>query len=91
MATEFYRPVEVEGQGRVPQIRPVDVHGDFNVHAKYANGVTMHISGKNPNGVRFEGDEAGSSSRGVQTCDGQRPGFRRSEFGAGAGQRPENL
>ena len=33
------------------------MHGDFDVHAKYANGVTMDISSKFPNGVRFEGDE----------------------------------
>jgi predicted dehydrogenase len=57
MGTEFTGPVEVEGTAEFPKSGLWDVHGDFNVYAKYANGVTMHVTGKNPNGVRFEGDE----------------------------------
>lgn len=57
MGTEFTGPVEIEGKAEFPKSGLWDVHGDFDVHAKYANGVTMHVSGKNPNGVRFEGDE----------------------------------
>jgi len=34
-----------------------NVHGKFDVTAKYANGVTMFINGEFPNGVRFEGSE----------------------------------
>jgi hypothetical protein len=34
-----------------------DVHGDFNVTSKYANGVKMHISGEYPNGVKFIGTD----------------------------------
>ena len=33
------------------------MHGDFEVNAKYANGVTMDISSKYPNGVRFIGED----------------------------------
>ncbi len=57
MGTEFTGPVEIEGTAEFPKSGLWDVHGDFDVYAKYANGVTMHVSGKNPNGVRFEGDE----------------------------------
>ena len=32
------------------------MHGPFETHALYANGVTMTISGALPNGIRFIGD-----------------------------------
>ncbi len=57
MGTEFTGPVEIEAEAEFPKSGLWNVHGDFNVEAKYANGVTMFISGKNPNGVRFEGSE----------------------------------
>jgi len=57
MGTEYTGPVEVEATAEFPQEGLWDVHGDFHVEAKYANGVTMHVSGEYPNGVRFEGDE----------------------------------
>ncbi|MCI0500082.1 MAG: Gfo/Idh/MocA family oxidoreductase [Planctomycetales bacterium] len=56
MGTELTGPVEIEGTAEFPTSGLWNVHGDFDVRAKYANGVTMHVSGKNPNGVRFEGD-----------------------------------
>jgi len=57
MGTEFTGPVEVEAEAEFPESGLWNVHGSFNVTSKYANGVTMQISGDNPNGVRFEGDE----------------------------------
>ena len=57
-------------------------HGDFNVKAKYSNGVIMHISGEYPNGLKFIGTEGwifvARSDSGVTTSDprfaGQSPG-----------------
>jgi predicted dehydrogenase len=57
MGTEFTGPIEVEAEAEFPKSGLWNVHGSFKVTAKYANGVTMHISGDNPNGVRFEGSE----------------------------------
>lgn len=58
MNTEFTGPVEIEAKGTFPTSGLWDVHGKFNATAKYANGVTMHISSHEyPNGVRFEGSE----------------------------------
>lgn len=62
MGTEYTGPVEIEAEAKFPTDDPSyaglwNVHGDFNVTAKYANGATMLISGEYPNGVRFEGDE----------------------------------
>jgi predicted dehydrogenase len=57
MGTEYTGPVEVEAEAKFPESGLWNVHGDFNVTAKYANGVTMLISGEYPNGVKFEGDD----------------------------------
>lgn len=57
MGTEYTGPVEIEGDAEFPKSGLWTVHGDFNIHAKYAGGVTMEISSKFPNGIRFEGDE----------------------------------
>lgn len=57
MDAELTGPVEVEGQAEFPKSGLWNVHGDFEVFAKYASGITMHISSKFPNGVRFEGSE----------------------------------
>jgi myo-inositol 2-dehydrogenase/D-chiro-inositol 1-dehydrogenase len=57
MGTEYTGPVEIEAEAEFPKSGLWNVHGDFNVWAKYENGVDMHISGKNPNGVRFEGTD----------------------------------
>ena len=59
MDTELTGPIEVEGKATFPAPGSGlwDVHGDFLVHAKYANGVEMEIGGANPNGVKFEGTE----------------------------------
>ena len=62
MGTEYTGPLEIEGEAEFPTADPDyeglwNVHGDFLVEAKYANDVTMLISGEFPNGIRFEGDE----------------------------------
>jgi len=55
MGTEYTGPVEIEATAQFPDSGLWDVHGDFNVIAKYANGATMYISGEYPNGVKFIG------------------------------------
>lgn len=57
MNTELTGPIEIEATGVFPETGLWNVHGDFEVHSKYANGVNMFINGKNPNGVRFEGSD----------------------------------
>jgi hypothetical protein len=57
MNTELTGPTEIEATAEFPKTGLWNVHGDFEVKAKYTNDVTMFISGKNPNGVRFEGSD----------------------------------
>jgi len=57
MGAELTGPIEVEGRGEFPAKGLWNVHGAYHVEMKYANGVTMIIDNKFPNGVRFEGDE----------------------------------
>ena len=57
MGTEYTGPLEIEGSADFPKSGLWNVHGDFNIKAKYANGVTIIAGGHNPNGVKFVGDE----------------------------------
>jgi myo-inositol 2-dehydrogenase/D-chiro-inositol 1-dehydrogenase len=57
MGTEFTGPIEVEAEAQFPEHGLWNVHGDFKVTSRYANGVTMHISGEYKNGVKFVGSE----------------------------------
>jgi predicted dehydrogenase len=57
MNTELTGPLEIEATGVFPKSGLWNVHGDFEVKMKYANGVEMFINGKNPNGIRFEGSD----------------------------------
>ncbi|MCK5066914.1 MAG: Gfo/Idh/MocA family oxidoreductase [Bacteroidales bacterium] len=57
MGTEYTGPVEVEAEASFPTSGMWNVHGDFMVHAKYANGVSVEVSGAFPNGVKFYGTE----------------------------------
>lgn len=57
MGTEYTGPIEVEAEATFPSSGLWNVHGDFHVWAKYANGVNMEISGAFPNGVKFIGSE----------------------------------
>ena len=55
MDTEYTGPVEVWGSAEFPKSGLWNVHGKFLTHARYANGVTMDISGDFPNGIKFYG------------------------------------
>lgn len=57
MGTEYSGPVEIEATADFPTSGTWNVHGDFLVKARYANGAEMLVSGDFPNGVRFEGTE----------------------------------
>lgn len=57
MDMEHSGPVEIWGKAAFPTSGLWNVHGPFETHARYANGVTMTISGTLPNGVKFIGDE----------------------------------
>jgi len=57
MDTELTGPVEIWGRAEFPKTGLWDVHGAFETHGRYANGVEMTISGTNPNGVKFIGDQ----------------------------------
>ena len=55
MNTEYTGPVEIWGEAKFPTHGLWNVHGDFLTHARYANGMTMDISGKFPNGIKWYG------------------------------------
>jgi predicted dehydrogenase len=57
MNTELTGPIEIEATAEFPKTGLWNVHGDYEVKSKYANGVTMLINSKNPNGVKFEGSD----------------------------------
>ncbi|UZK66597.1 Gfo/Idh/MocA family protein [Sphingomonas sp. M1-B02] len=57
MGMEHSGPVEVWGTAEFPRSGLWDVHGAFETNARYANGVTMKVSGALPNGVKFIGDK----------------------------------
>ncbi|MBC7757412.1 MAG: Gfo/Idh/MocA family oxidoreductase [Phormidesmis sp. FL-bin-119] len=57
MNTELTGPIEVEATAEFPKSGLWNVHGNYEVNAKYANGVKMLMSSKNPNGIRFEGTD----------------------------------
>lgn len=57
MNTELTGPIEVTGSAQFPKTGLWNVHGDYEVEAKYANGVTMYVNSKNPNGVKFVGTD----------------------------------
>lgn len=57
MNTEYTGPVEIWGTAEFPKSGLWDVHGKFLTHARYANGVTMDISGDFPNGIKWYGTD----------------------------------
>jgi predicted dehydrogenase len=57
MDTEYTGPIEIWGSAEFPKSGLWDVHGDFKTYGRYANGVTMTISGSFPNGVKFYGTD----------------------------------
>jgi myo-inositol 2-dehydrogenase/D-chiro-inositol 1-dehydrogenase len=58
MDTEMTGPIAVNAKAEWPGPDSFwDVHGAYNIELKYANGVTMIVSNKLPNGIRFEGED----------------------------------
>lgn len=57
MGTEDTGPVEIAASAEFPKRGLWDVHGPFHVRARYANGATMYLSDKYPNGLRFIGED----------------------------------
>ncbi len=55
MNTELTGPVEIWGTAEFPKSGLWDVHGPFKTEARYANGMTMAISGELPNGIKWIG------------------------------------
>jgi len=79
MDTELTGPVEIEAEATFPKKGLWDVHGKYHVRMKYASGVTMYISDKFPNGVKFIGDEGWIwVTRGRYTPGDPKPGAARS-------------
>jgi myo-inositol 2-dehydrogenase/D-chiro-inositol 1-dehydrogenase len=57
MDTEMTGPIAVNASAKWPDESSFwDVHGPYNIELKYANGATMIVSDKLPNGIRFEGE-----------------------------------
>ncbi len=54
--TDHSGPIEIEGRGEFPTEGLWDTAIAYEIQAKFANGVTMHITSNAPRGVRFEGD-----------------------------------
>jgi len=58
MDADYTGPISVKASAEWPGKDSFwDVHGAYNVELKYANGVTLIVSNKLPNGIRFEGDK----------------------------------
>jgi predicted dehydrogenase len=74
MGTEYTGPVEIWGKAEFPKSGLWDVHGSFRTEGRYANGVTMVISGDFPNGIKFIGSEGWIFvSRGNETVTSSDP------------------
>ena len=57
MDMEHSGPSEVWGKAEFPKSGLWNVHGPFETHAVYPNGVNMTISGALPNGIKFIGSD----------------------------------
>ncbi|MDA3925957.1 MAG: Gfo/Idh/MocA family oxidoreductase [Kiritimatiellae bacterium] len=57
MGWERQGPKFIEGKGQFHTKGLWDVHGDYDITMTYANGTTMRIWNKFPNGVRFIGED----------------------------------
>ena len=56
MGVEESGPVEVLADAHYPKKGLWDVHGPYHVRLRYANGATVYMSEKYPNGLRFLGE-----------------------------------
>ncbi|MEO8659614.1 MAG: Gfo/Idh/MocA family oxidoreductase [Bryobacteraceae bacterium] len=57
MNAEYSGPAEILATGQFPTKGLWDVHGPYHARLRYANGVTMFLSEKYENGVRFIGED----------------------------------
>lgn len=57
MGADLGGPLEVEARAEYPTSGLWDVHGKYEIHARYPDNITMDVSDTFPNGVRFEGTE----------------------------------
>lgn len=73
MNTELTGPLEIEATAEFPTTGLWNVHGNYEVTARYANGVEMQMGSENPNGIRFEGSDGwifvGRGNVGVTATD----------------------
>jgi myo-inositol 2-dehydrogenase/D-chiro-inositol 1-dehydrogenase len=73
--TEYTGPIEIEGEAEYPKAGLWNVHGHFNIQARYAHGVIMDIADRFPTGIRFIGSEGWIFvSRGDATATASDPG-----------------
>jgi len=64
LGTDDTGPVEVHGTGRFPDFaEPWNTAETFDIHYRYANGVTMHVWSEAP-GIKFEGTKGWIMMRG---------------------------
>jgi len=57
MDTEHTGPLEIEGRATFPKSGLWNVHGDYHIEARYANGVNLIIDHTFTNGVEFQGED----------------------------------
>lgn len=56
MGTEDTGPIEIEGKAEFLKGGLWDVHGPYDITARFANGAIVHVSDKLPNGLKFIGE-----------------------------------
>ena len=89
MNTELTGPVEIWGTAEFPTHGLWNVHGKFKTEARYANGMTMSISGDYPNGIKFIGTKGWIFVTRDELATAIDPGRPRRGRAAG-GERPED-
>lgn len=57
MNMELSGPLKVEGWGEFPTNKIWNVHGAYDVELTYPGDIHMRVSDKQPNGIKFIGDE----------------------------------
>jgi hypothetical protein len=56
LGTDRSGPVAIEGRGVFPAEGLWNTAYEYEIHARYANGVKLEITSNEPRGVKFEGD-----------------------------------
>jgi myo-inositol 2-dehydrogenase/D-chiro-inositol 1-dehydrogenase len=57
MNTELVPPLKIEGRGEFPSNKIWNVHGAYHVELTYPGDIRMIVSDKQPNGIKFIGDD----------------------------------